>query len=100
MKQGDIYYWHSKIPTTLIYLHNDSVVSSYNSIFAYKGMTENGSENLYQISVENSLIKEKIAGFLPEFNVDHISGFLYLYLVALNQFNNNLDTQQSTFAIQ
>jgi hypothetical protein len=38
VQNGDIYYWQSTIPITLIYLQKDSVVSPYNSTYAYQGM--------------------------------------------------------------
>jgi hypothetical protein len=84
---GDVYYWHSEIPTTLIYLEHDSVVSSYNSTIAYQGMLNMDSKNLSSIGINNSLIKENMVDVLPGFDVDHITGFNYLFLVALNQFN-------------
>lgn len=90
LQNGDIYYWHSETPTSLIYLKNDSVVSSYNSIMALRGMSEKNSTNLKEIALDNSLIKENMVDALPAFDVDHITGFNYLFIIALNEFNNSI----------
>ena len=95
LANADIYYWHSEIPTALIYLQHDSVVSSYNSIQALQGMQENHSKNVYPIAVDNSLIHENVISALPSFEVDHISGFNYLFLVALAQFNQSISSDNA-----
>lgn len=84
---GDIYYWHSTLPTSLIYLQHDSVVSSLNSIYAYQGMMANNSNNLNIIAMDNSLIHENMGSYIPDLEVDHINGFYYLFLIALTQMN-------------
>ena len=79
--------WHSETPTALIYLENDSIVTNYNTLLAYHNMLNNGSKNLIAIKIDNSLIKENLVNSLPAFDVDHLSGFNYLFLVALKEFN-------------
>lgn len=90
LREGDIYSWHSVMPTTLIYLKYDSVVSNYNSILALRGMQEHNSKNVTAIEVDNSIAQENVVSILPGFDIDHITGFYYLYLVALNQFNQSI----------
>ena len=50
-------------------------------------MKSNGSKKLEAIPINNSLIKENLVNTLPDFDVDHISGFNYLFIVALTIFN-------------
>ena len=88
LHRGDIYYWNSTIPTTLLYLKYDSVVSSLNSIHAYQGMKEARSSNLNQIELDNSVIKENVIDYLPAFDVDHLTAFYYLFIIARTQFNS------------
>jgi hypothetical protein len=84
---ADINSWHSELPTALIYLKHDSVVSSYNTILAYNSMLDKGSKNLVSIGIDNSLVQENLVNALPAFDIDHLSGFNYLFLVALKEFN-------------
>jgi hypothetical protein len=86
--QGDVYYWHSEIPTVLLTLRRDSVVSPLNSEYAYIGMLADGSKNLQYIIVDNDLIENKFSKFIPSTEVDHLNGFAYLFIVALKQFDN------------
>ena len=90
---GDVYAWKSTLPTVLIYLRSDSVVSSYNSLKALQGMHANHSTHLTAIAIDNNLIQENLIDFFPSFNVDHITGFNYLFLVALDQFNQAIRKQ-------
>ncbi len=87
LSAGNVYYWHSDIPTTLITLSRDSVVSPINTEYAYRGMMENNSTNLHKIEVDNSLIRNRFSIILPDFEVDHLTGFFYLFIVAEKQFD-------------
>lgn len=91
MHSGDVYYWHSDIPTTLITLKRDSVVSPINTEYAYQGMIENKSSNLRKIEVDNSLIRNRFGIILPDFEVDHLTGFYYMFIVAKKQFDNSIN---------
>lgn len=86
--QADIYYWHSNFPTTLITLKQDSVVSPYNTEYAYRGMLENKSTNLKKIEMDNSLVKANIVDYLPDFDTDHPISLPYVALIALKEFNS------------
>jgi hypothetical protein len=88
LQEGDIYYWHSEVPTVLITLKRDSVVSPLNTNYAYVGMLENNSRNLQQIIVDNDKINNKLIGLMPSMEVDHTNGFTYLFILALKQFDN------------
>ncbi|MFN8770384.1 MAG: alpha/beta hydrolase family protein [Neisseriaceae bacterium] len=90
MSEGDIYYWKSSIPTVLITLKRDSVVSPLNTDYAYNGMLANGSKNIDKIEIDNGLIKNKLIFGMPEFEVDHLTGLFYLFIIARDQFDNNL----------
>ncbi|MCC2625400.1 MAG: hypothetical protein K0R14_1273 [Burkholderiales bacterium] len=87
LRASDIYYWHSTVPTTLIYLKNDSVVSPYNTEYAYQGMLENKSTNLKKIEMDNNLIKADVVSYLPNFEAIHPISMPYLALIALKEFN-------------
>jgi hypothetical protein len=87
LNSADIYYWHSSFPTTLIYLKQDSVVSPYNTEYAYRGMLENMSTNLKKIEMDNSLVKADIVSYLPDFDTDHPISLPYTTLIALKEFN-------------
>jgi hypothetical protein len=50
-------------------------------------MLDKGSKNLVSIGIDNSLVQENLVSALPGFDVDHLSGFNYLFLVALKEFN-------------
>lgn len=87
-RHADIYYWHSTIPTTLIYLKLDSVASPYNTEYAYRGMLENKSTNLKKIEMDNSLVKANVIDYLPDFDTDHPISLPYTALIALKEFNS------------
>lgn len=87
---ADIYYWHSTLPTVLIYLAKDSVVSPYNTEFAYRGMLDDQSKNLTKLSIDNSLIKINVGRFMPYFEVDHPVALPYMLLAAVQLFNKSL----------
>jgi len=87
LTNGDIYYWHSTVPTTIVYFKHDSIVSNYNSLYAYTGMLANNSTNLTQIPVNNAWLKRRTINYLPAFDVDHGASSYYLLIIALNQFN-------------
>lgn len=84
---ADIFYWHSSLPTTLIYLVKDSVASPYNTEFAYRGMSDNNSTNLKIIGMDNALIKTHVSNYLADFDIDHPIALPYLTLIALKEFN-------------
>jgi hypothetical protein len=86
-KHADIYYWHSDFPTILVYLKKDSVVSPYNTEYAYRGMLENKSTNLKKIEMDNSLIQADMVSYLPNFDVDHPISLPYMALIVLKEFN-------------
>ncbi|HLX55215.1 MAG TPA: hypothetical protein VKR58_14825, partial [Aquella sp.] len=87
-RHADIYYWHSTIPTTLIYLKLDSVASPYNTEYAYRGMLEKKSTNLKKIEMDNSLVKANVVDYLPDFDTDHPISLPYTALIALKEFNS------------
>jgi hypothetical protein len=87
MREGDVYYWKSDIPTTLITLKRDSVVSPINTEFAYRGMTENYSTNINKIEIDNNLIDNKLSSAIPSMEVDHLTGLFYLFIIAQKQFD-------------
>jgi hypothetical protein len=87
---ADIYYWKSTIPTALIYLQKDSVVSSYNATYAYRGMLANNSTNLTQIGIDNDIIKVNISDYLPDQGVNHVVALPHLLLIVVDQFNKIL----------
>lgn len=87
LEEGDIYYWHSEVPTILLTLKRDSVVSPLNSEYAYFGMLANNSQNLQQIILDNSQIDNKLLELVPGIEVDHTNGFTYLFIIALKQFD-------------
>lgn len=87
LSSADVYAWHSTVPTTLINFSEDSIVSPYNTIYAYQGMLANGSSNLAHITIDNRLIKSKSPWYLPNFNVDHHIGLPYIVLVVIHQIN-------------
>lgn len=88
MQEANIDNWKSDIPTTFINLKSDSVVSNLNTKIAYNNMLLANSSNLKTLTIDNSLIKSNIHKFLPNIEMDHTNGFYYLYLVAVNIFNN------------
>lgn len=92
ISNADIYYWYSSFPTNLIYLTPDSVVSPYNTEYAYRGMIENHSTNLKKTVMDNRLIKVNTISYLPDFDVDHPLSLPYVTLIALKDFNEALAT--------
>ena len=88
LSNADVYDWQSTIPTLLLTLERDSVVSPVNSEYAYRGMLDAHSRNLSLLKVENSLIKTRLLVGLPETDIDHLTGFVYLFIIVRNAFDN------------
>lgn len=88
LQNADIDNWTSNIPTTFIKLKNDSVVANLNTKIAYNNMFLANSAHLRLLTIDNALIKNNVHKFLPDIEMDHTNGFYYLYLVAVNIFNN------------
>lgn len=81
LKQADIDSWKSDIPTTFIYLAQDSIVTNLQSTTAFRNMIQKGSKHIDKVEFDTDLL----VGVRP--HVDHIKGMYYLMIPALEKFN-------------
>ena len=89
LHKADVYYWHSVLPTVLISLKRDSIVSPVNTEYAYKGMMSANSKNLKVVYLDNKLISNRLIKWLSPVEVDHTTGFTFLFLIARHLFDNS-----------